>query len=129
MKRLLTALVAATIMIPAIAQRNQTIRQLCDMPETEVTFVSSEFSTPKSNARWRPYSKDGGTYIIEVPATNESKKKVNALLSDKRYKLVMKTKKGEKTTTQLVVQNSSDEIIESLMIEERPSRYEIIYEE
>lgn len=97
------------------------------MPEARVTFVAAEFSGLKTN--WRPNSENGGTYIIRLPVSQSIKQKVNALLSDKKYKLVMKTKRETRTTTQLVVKNSSDEVIESLMIEERPDRYEIIYEE
>ena len=96
MKRIifiLFVLAVAFSSMPAIAQRNQIIKEICDMPDAKVIYVSSEMAEMAGE-----FGDDimpveiNGIYIIASSVTEAIKKKIEGLLADKRYKVLMQAK-------------------------------------
>ena len=133
MKRItsiLLVLAVAFSSMPAIAQRNQIIKEICDMPDAKVIYVSSEMAEMAGE-----FGDDimpaeiNGIYIIASSVTEAIKNKIEGLLADKRYKVLMQAKNGESLSSQLVRKDKSGKIIESIMVNMGGNKVSIIYAE
>ena len=116
--------------MPATAQRNQIIKEICDMPDAKVIYVSSEMAEMAGE-----FGDDimpaeiNGIYIIASSVTEAIKKKIEGLLANKRYKVLMQAKNGESLSSQLVRKDKSGKIIESIMVNMGGNKVSIIYAE
>ena len=67
--------------------------------------------------------------VIIVYSKEEIKKKIEYVLAQKRYKVLMQAKNGESLSSQLVRKDKSGKIIESIMVNMGGNKVSIIYAE